>query len=426
MKTDKPLTELIAPNFYDQFWKVWDELFTHYWEKGGRGSTKSSFISLMIPLKMMDDAEKGIHSNALVIRRVKDTLAESVLEQLEWAVNMLGVAEEWKVTTKPMRMIYKPTGQVIRFRGADNTTKLKSTKVKKGWFKYIWYEEVDEFENYSKITSINQSLMRGGTNYLVFYSFNPPKSQRNWVNKEILDERPDKSIHSTDYRKVPSSWLSEQFIIEAEHMKKVKPKQYEHEYLGHVVGTGAEVFTNVHIRPISDEEIASFSRVKRGIDFGYSADPFAYNAMHFDKTRRKIYIFHEIYKTRLSNSNAVRLIKKENIYNRPITADNEDPRTINEFRILGLNINAAKKGPYSVERGIKYLSEEIEEIIIDPYRCPNTKREFIDYEIETDKDGNLKGEYPDKNNHTIDAVRYAMEDETNSRRIKTKKKPRGL
>ena len=115
---------------------------------------------------------------------------------------------------------------------------------------------------------------------------------------------------------------------------------------------------------------------------------------------------------------AVELIKELNPLNRRVTADSAEPRTINEFKNLGLNITGAKKGPDSVEHGIKFLSEEIEEIIIDPIRCPNTKREFMGYEIEKDKEGNLKGEYPDKNNHTIDAVRYGMEDEIISRKIK--------
>ena len=68
------------------------------------------------------------------------------------------------------------------------------------------------------------------------------------------------------------------------------------------------------------------------------------------------------------------------------------------------------------------MSEEIEEIIIDPVRCPNAKREFVGYEIEKDKEGNLKGEYPDKDNHTIDACRYGMEDEIINKKVKVKSK----
>lgn len=130
--------------------------------------------------------------------------------------------------------------------------------------------------------------------------------------------------------------------------------------------------------------------------------------MHYDKTRRRLFIFGEVYGTRLSNAKAVKKIKRLNPLNKLVTCDSAEPRTINEFKLLGLKVTGAKKGPDSVENGIKWL-QDLEQIIIDPIRCPNASREFNDYEIEKDKEGNLKGEFPDKNNHTIDAARYGCE-----------------
>lgn len=418
------LKSIIAPSFYEVHKDIKNELHTHYWLKGGRGSTKSSFISIEIILNIMKDSLKGIMSNAVVFRRVKDVLRGSVFEQMVWATEMLGVISEWDITYSPLKLTYKPTGQVILFKGADNPKKVKSIKVSKGYIKYLWYEEVDEFENYDKIRNINQSIMRGGPKFFVFYSFNPPESQRNWCNQEVLEQREDKYISSTTYLDVPTEWLGEQFIIEAEHLKKVNSTKYEHDYLGKVTGTGGEVFRNLTIREITDEEIKIFDRLKNGLDFGYAADPLAYVLMNYDKTRKRLYIFGEIYKVQLSNSKAVELIKKLNPLNKKITADSAEPRTINEFKKLGLNIIGAKKGPDSVEHGLKFLSEELEEIIIDPVRCPNTKKEFMEYEIEKDKEGNLKGEYPDKNNHTIDACRYGMEDEIVKTKVKIGSKSR--
>ena len=418
------LTSVIAQSFYDAHKDIKLGKHTHYWFKGGRGSTKSSFISIEIILNMMKDAQKGIMSNALVLRRVKDTLSESVRDQIKWAIDILGVSDEWHIPEAKLTITYKPTGQVIRFKGADNPKKVKSTKVPKGYIKYIWYEEVDEFESHDKIRNINQSLMRGGPKFFVFYSFNPPESQRNWTNQEVVEQREDKFVHHSTYLTVPPEWLGIQFIIEAEHLKKVNPTKYENDYLGAVTGTGGEVFRNLTIREITDDEIKAFDRLKNGLDFGYAADPLAYVLMHYDKTRKRLYIFSEIYKVQLSNSKAVEEIKKLNPLNKRITADSAEPRTINEFKKLGLNILGAKKGPDSVEHGLKFLSEEIEEIIIDPIRCPNTKREFMGYEIEKDKEGNLKGEYPDKDNHTIDAVRYGMEDEIINKKITVKSKAR--
>lgn len=405
------LKSIIASSFFDAHRDIKQGAHTHYWFKGGRGSTKSSFISIEIVLNMMKDALNGVMSNALILRRVKDTLSESVRDQIKWAIDILGVSDEWHVPESKLTITYKPTGQVIRFKGADNPKKVKSTKVPKGWIKYIWYEEVDEFESYDKIRNINQSLMRGGPQFFVFYSFNPPESQRNWANMEVLEARKDKYVHHSTYLTVPKEWIGEQFIVEAEHLKKVNSTKYEHDYLGAVTGTGGEVFRNLTIREITDEEIKIFDHIKNGLDFGYAADPLAYVKCHYNKTRKKLYIFDQIYKVQLGNSKAVKMIKEKNPLNIRITADSEEPRTINEFRQLGLNIIGAIKGPDSVEHGLKYLSEEIEEIIIDPIRCPDVKREFLGYEIEKDKEDNLKGEYPDKNNHTIDAVRYAIEND---------------
>lgn len=420
MNSGIKLSELIAKPFWRVHRDIYEASHTHYWLKGGRGSTKSSFISIEIVLGIMNDAEKGIMSNALVVRRVKDTLSESVRDQIKWAIEKLGVEDYWHVPESKLTITYKPTGQVIRFKGADKPKKLKSTKVPKGYIKYLWYEEVDEFESYRKISTINQSILRGGPKFIVFYSFNPPESQRNWVNEQVLVPRNDTLVHHSTYLDVPVEWLGEQFITEAEHMKKVKPKQYEHDYLGDVTGTGGEVFLNLEIREITDDEISVFDRIKNGLDFGYAGDPLAFMKMHFDKTRRRLFIFGEIYETRLSNEKAVKKIKKLNPLNKIVTADSAEPRTINEFKLLGLNISGAKKGPDSVENGIKWL-QDLEKIVIDPIRCPNAAREFNGYEIEKDKEGNLKGEYPDANNHTIDAARYGLESEILKNKARAKK-----
>ena len=85
-------------------------------------------------------------------------------------------------------------------------------------------------------------------------------------------------------------------------------------------------------------------------------------------------------------------------------------------------MEGAKKGPGSVDFGMEFLSDEVEEIVIDQKRCPNAAREFTGYELERDKSGNFKGSYPDKDNHTIDAVRYALENVMTRRKAKVRKK----
>ncbi|MCH5212255.1 MAG: PBSX family phage terminase large subunit [Oscillospiraceae bacterium] len=400
------LSNIVAPSFYGLYYDVTDEKYTHYWLKGGRGSTKSSFISVMIILGMMQN--EG--TNAVVIRKVANELKDSVYAQLQWAIDKLEVSEKWTAKLSPLELIYTETGQRIIFRGADKPKKLKSTKVSKGYIRYVWYEECDEFGGMQEIETINQSLMRGGPKFDVFYSYNPPKSQRNWVNTEVLTQRDDRLVHMSTYLTVPKEWLGEQFMIEAEHTKRMKPETYKHNYLGEVTGTGGEVFTNVVIERIKDEEISEFDKIKRGVDFGYAADPFVYIIGHYDSKRKWLYIFDEIYKHGLSNERAAEKIKEKGNYKQIIYCDLAEPKSINDLKNHGLPAKGAKKGPDSVEYGIKFL-QSLERIIIDNERCPETAKEFLNYELEPDGNDGFKDGYPDKNNHAIDAVRYGMNDE---------------
>lgn len=406
------LTDLIAPSFYSVHQAVKNNAYTHYLLGGGRGSTKSTFAGVEMILGIMQDPE----ANGIALRKVGLYLKESVFSQLVWVIDKLQIAHFWDIKLNPLELTYNPTGQKILFRGADDPRKLKSIKLQKGYFKYIWYEELDDFAGMEDIRIINESLLRGGDIFCVLYTYNPPKSQRNWVNAEALIERSDRLVHNSTYLDVPQHWLGAQFLIEAEHLKETRPDLYAHTYLGEVTGTGAEVFSNITLRKILKAEIEKFDKIKNGLDFGYAGDPLAFIKMHYDKTRKRLYIFDEIYQVKLGNTAAVELIKKKNPENILITADSAEPRTIAEFKRQGLKIRGAKKGPDSIDHGIKFLSEEIEEIIIDPNRCPNAAREFMGYEIELDKHGNLKGEYPDKDNHTIDAVRYGMEGEMLAKR----------
>lgn len=417
------LSNLIAPQFYDIHWDIIEGKHTHYKLYGGRGSTKSSFISLEIIMGMMEDPE----ANAACFRRIGNTLQESVFGQLMWAIDALSVAHLWKANLSPLRITYIPTGQRIIFRGCDDPNKSKSIKLRHGYFKYIWYEERAEFEGDEDERKINQSLMRGGDKYVVFYSWNPPKSLNSWVNQDVLQVREDTLCNHSTYLTVPKSWLGEQFYIEAAELKKRKILAYRHEYLGEAVGTGGKVFDNVVLREIKNEEIAIFDKIKQGLDFGFAADPLAFLRMHYNKKLHKLWIFGEIYQVNLKNREVVAKVRALNPENKIITADSEEPRSIATLNEMGLKILGAKKGPGSVDFGMDFLANEIDEIIIDPVRCPNAAREFTTYELERDKNGNFKGGFPDKDNHTIDACRYALEDEMLQRRARIKnKKAAGL
>lgn len=390
--------------FFELHRLIKEDAYTHYWLKGGRGSTKSSFISLEVIQGLIKDPQ----ANAVCFRKVGDTLKDSVYAQVLWAIDALGMSDFFRVMLTPLRIIYKPTGQTIYFKGLDDANKTKSIKPRKGYFKYIWFEELEEFSGVEEIRKTTQSLLRGGNRYVVFYSYNPPRNTSSWVNKECAVLRPDKYVHHSTYLTVPREWLGEQFIVDAEYLKAFDEASYRHEYLGESVGNGANVFTNIVQRQIDDDEIKRFDAIRQGIDWGYATDPFVFLKMHYDRKHRRLYIFGELYKTGLLNDDAMVLIRQMFDPRQTIIADSEEPKSIAEFWRAGFNIRGAEKGKGSVAYGIKFL-QRLEQIIIDPVRCPNTAREFTEYEFIREKDGTLRDDYPDKNNHAIDTTRYALE-----------------
>lgn len=358
---------------------------------------------------------KNPYANALALRKVGAYLRDSVFAQLEWAIEKLGVSDLWEIKPSVPEMVYKKTGQKILFRGADKVQKLKSTKVTRGYIRYIWYEELDEFHGMREIRSINQSMMRGGEKYTVFYSYNPPQNRRSWVNREALRERDDMLIHKSNYLDVPAEWLGEQFFLEAEYLKTTHEDIYRHEYLGEVTGTGGEIFDNLDIREIAESEKNMFDNVKCGIDFGFAADPFVYIVCYFHND--VLFILDEIYAKGMTNSAAAEKIYEKGFTEKVIICDSAEPKSINDLRAFGLRARGARKGPDSIEHGIRFL-QGLKKIVIDSAACPNAAREFSEYELERDADGEFRSDYPDKNNHTIDAVRYALEQEINNRKAR--------
>lgn len=406
------LTDLICQSFYSLHKAIKNNEFTHYWLAGGRGSTKSSFISIEIIIDLIRDK----NSNAIIFRKQENNLRGSVFNQMLWAIDKLSFNDYFKATYSPLQIIYKPTGQSIYFRGTDDPNKSKSIKLVNGYFKNIWFEELTEFCGMEEIRILLQSLMRGGNKFNVFYSYNPPININNWTNVESLIGRTDKILNKSNYLNVPSLWLGEQFIIEAEHLKKVHEEVYRHEYLGESVGNGLNIFTNLEIRKITAEEINSFDNIKQGIDWGYATDPFVYVKMHYSRKYKRLYLFEEVYKHGLLNDRAMELLTSKVYKQNYIIADSAEPKSIDDFKRNGFLIKGAEKGKDSIRYGIKFL-QGMEKIIIDPISCPNTYKEFIEYELIKNKQGGIREEFPDKNNHCVDAVRYATESEQKLRTI---------
>ena len=401
--SDIRLSEKIGSAFYDVAHDVFLHGHTHYDFSGGRGSLKSSTVSVLVPLLLINNP--GTH--ALVLRKVANTIRDSVYAQYIWAIGELGMAAYWEAKVSPMELIYKPTGQKIMFRGADDPMKIKSIKVPFGYIAVTHFEEKDQFAGRAEIRTILQSTMRGGSKYWNFESYNPPISRDNWANKDSLEERTDRLCHKSTYLQAPPEWLGEQFLAEAEHLKATDERAYQHEYLGIPVGTGGNVFDHLELREITDEEMSHFDHIYQGVDYGWFPDPFAFIRLHYDRARETIYLMDEIYQNKLTNEASGNIIIQRGYKDAYITCDSAEPKSVVDYRAMGLPAKAAVKGPGSVDYGMKWLQRR--KIVIDRKRTPNAYNEFVNYEYDRNKDGDIISGYPDENNHLIDATRYAVE-----------------
>lgn len=398
--------DLIAPVYYEAWNDIFDHKYSEYWFKGGRMSCKSSFISLVIVLGIMLDKD----ANAVCFRKVGSDIRDSVFEQILWAIDKLGVNHLWEPNKSLLRFKYVPTGQVILCRGLDDPTKVKSIKVRRGYFKFTWYEELAQFSGMEEIRNTGQSIRRGGKKFYTFCSFNPPASASSWVNAEADIPMRGRKIYSSTYLDIPKEWLGEQPLAEAEALRLSNPRAYQHEYLGMVTGTGGSVFANLNIREISDEEISHFDHYRYGIDWGYK-DPCVFIVSHYDYDHRKIYIFGQIYKKMLQKRKFGEMVLKWEPGYEFVWCDPAEPGSIQELSNMGINCQPAKKGKDSIRNGIIWL-QNLDEIVIDPIRCPDVAREFEQYEFKKDREGEWTDNFSEKNNHTIDAVRYAYEEDS--------------
>lgn len=401
----------MPPAFIDVYRDILNRKHLEYWLEGGRGSIKSTFANEVL----IDLLENNPKMCAIIIRRYTNTLRDSVYAQTEWTISQfsetfIGLQDNYDFKVSPMEVTKISTGQKIYFRGTDDAGKIKSIKPPKGMYiGIVLYEEFDQIQGMATVRKINQSIVRGGEDFIQLYVYNTPPSRQHFVNKEKRVSKKNRLVHLSDYRSAPKEWLGQTFIDEAEYTKETNPKVYENEYLGLETGDGTNVFENLEIREITDEEILHFDRLYKGIDWGWYPDPFAYNDMYFDAARRTLYIFDEFHANKMSNKATWEALQKKRVTNEDlITADSAENKSIGDYREYGSNIRGAKKGPGSVEYSMKWLST-LNKIVIDPVRCPHTREEFEEYELERDKDGNAITGYPDENNHHIDAVRYALE-----------------
>lgn len=424
MEINIKLSDCIIEKFKPLLKDILSHKHSRYVLPGGRGSTKSSCIGgIAIVLLIM--AYPQIH--ALCFRKIGNTIQTSIFPQVVWGIYQLGVESLFKIPKNYSTPIeYIPTGQRIYFMGLDDPNKVKSVKVPFGYIGITWFEELDQFAGENELRKVTQSTKRGGKDFWDFRTFNPPISRNNWANEYVEDyeihPRKNTLVVRSTYLDVPEDWLGQEFIDEAEELKVKNPRAYEHEYLGIPVGTGGDVFQNVEDMdttqlvdtPSGKKPMwQTFEWIYNGLDVGFAMDPTRFVKCYFDNQCLDLYIFKE-FSTKHNRSEAIyrQLYQEQKLItnNEQLVADPGGGGlfVIADFKAFGAYVRPADKGPGSVDYGIKWL-QGLRHIYIDKRQCPETWKEFTTYEYEQDRDGNFISAYPDENNHSIDAVRYALQ-----------------
>ena len=394
--------------------------YNHYWNstkryrvlKGGKGSKKSTTTALNLIYRLM----KHPDSNILVVRAVMNTHRDSTFAQLKWAQEKLGVSHLFRNTVSPLEMVYIPTGQKILFRGFDDVLKLASTTVEKGYLCWVWIEEAFEIGSEADFDKLDMSVPRGNIPPHLFkqttLTFNP-WSEHHWLKKRFYDtERPDTDTYTTNY--LINEFLDETDRAVFDRLKAEHPRRYAVAGLGEWGIADGLVFENWSVVNFDPDKFGSEDgtewQYRRffGLDYGYTNDPTAFIAFVANPIKKELWIYDEIYRTKMLNDDIAREVIARGYSKELIRADAAEPKSNEDLRRLGLRrLVASVKGRDSVTNGIAAIQGY--KIGVLP-SCRNTIAELSSYCWKKDKAENGLNIPEDKNNHLMDALRYAFYD----------------
>lgn len=415
--------ELFAPVYNRAFKSIMNHTRERWTFDGGRASCKSSFISLCIVILIVLFPKL----NAVIVRKYAKSLRYSVFEQIVWAIDKLHLRRKGKkagfkipksrTAALPITYIRKDgREQQILFVGLDDPEKSKSMKISTGYIGILWVEEKTEVDP-GDLQNLKISALRGGDTFYMFESYNPPSATRHWCNAEARQHDPRRMVIHTTYLDIPPEWLGDMILHDIEQTKKNNPRAYQNIYLGLATGTGRNIFENVQLKEITDEEIESWNgETWQGIDWGYFPDPYAYGSMHYDAPTHTLYVWDELYLYKHGNYEAFEATREHmesrgmSIFDDRQTADSAEPKSVADFRRWGGDTRGAIKGKGSRDAGFKWL-QGLRAIIIDQRRAPHAADEFTLYEHEIDRrTGEILAGYPEgQPDHFLALTRYASE-----------------
>lgn len=374
--------------------------------KGSRASKKSKTTALWFATWLN---KKGYEqANLVVFRKTYRTLRDSCFSDLKWALERLGVMNDWIIRNSPLEMERRSTGQKILFRGLDDVLKVTSITVEKGHLCWAWLEEAYEVMNEDDFNILDESI-RGQVPAPLWkmwtITFNP-WNERHWLKSRFFDNK-DKDTLALTTNYLCNEWLDKADLRVFERMKETNPRRYQVAGLGFWGIVDGLVYENFKEQDYSLKDIQQDELITvAGVDFGYTNDPTAFFIGFLDLEGSKIYVWDELYKKGLSNKAIYQEITKMGYNKESITADSAEPKSIDELRGYGLKISGAKKGKDSISHGIQFIQDL--EIIVHP-RCVNFLTEISNYTWDKDRFGKVINRPIDDFNHLMDAMRYALE-----------------
>ena len=371
---------------------------------GGSSSGKSYFISQ----RTVIDVIKG--RNYLICRNVANTLRNSVYNQIVKTIADLGLTKSFSISQSSMTITCLRNQKQIIFAGLDDVEKLKSVTPINGVLTDIWIEEATEtkYEDYKQLTKRLRGQDKEAFKKRITLTFNPI-FKTHWIYKEFFGRWEDnKTSYEDDNLSILKSTYKDNHFLTDDDRYALENETDRYFYEVYTLGNwgvlGKVIFKNWHMEDLT-EMLPKFDKIYNGLDFGYSSDPNALIRVHADIKTKKIYVFEEMYKAGMQDDELHEELSRR-IGKEYVTCDSAEDKSINFLRSRGINAIPAKKGPDSINVGIRFLQGF--QIIVDVH-CQHFKNEIECYHWLEDKYGNTLRKPVDKDNHLIDALRYATE-----------------
>lgn len=389
MKVDLTRLPKLTNEVYYPYYHNRDRYLLLY---GGAGSGKSVFCSQKLLVRMLTETGHRF----LIVRKVARTLRNSVFSLIRDTISQWNMTSLFKINKSDME-ITCANGNSIIFAGLDDVEKLKSIAGITG----VWVEEASELSQ-SDFQQLDLRL-RGRTDHYkqILISFNPI-SELNWLKGYFFDFKKDScTILKTTYQ--DNQFIDADYRRVLEELKDQDYNYYRIYALGEWGILGNLVYNNWMVEEIP-ADLNRYKAVYYGMDFGFN-DPSVCLAIGIKD--QEIYVFDEIHRTKLTNTEWIEQVKQSVSLDASIIADSAEPDRIQEFYQAGYKgIVPANKKKHSIKAGIDFLRSI--KIYIAPH-CTHTIKEIQAYSYREDKDGHVLDEPMPFNDHCMDALRYGTQ-----------------